>query len=98
MKIRKRHTANFKAKVAKEALREKLTASEIASNFAINPTMVSQWKKIANDNLHLLYESKDNKSQLKVTNFEESALLEEIGKLTVELGWLKKNAVKWGLM
>ncbi|MFR9592080.1 MAG: helix-turn-helix domain-containing protein, partial [Rikenellaceae bacterium] len=43
--MRKRHTAEFKAKVAIEAVKGLKTINEIAAHFEVAPTQVSAWKK-----------------------------------------------------
>lgn len=49
---RKRHSLEFKAKVALAAIREQRTVSEIGSEYGIHPTQVAQWKKEALDGLY----------------------------------------------
>ena len=44
---RKRYSAEFKAKVALEAIKREVTLSELASRFGIHPTMIAQWKRQA---------------------------------------------------
>lgn len=47
MAQRKKHTAQFKAKVAIEALKERKTANQIASEYQVHAAQISQWKKAA---------------------------------------------------
>jgi len=87
---RKRYSAEFKAKVALEALKEQKTLSELAHQFQLHPNQVVQWKK------QLLTESKNvflNKSKKSQQQQEilESQLYQQIGQLKVELDWLKKK-------
>ncbi|MBV7536336.1 transposase [Duganella sp. sic0402] len=58
VKRRKVHSAEFKAKVALEALRGQLTVSEIAQLHSVHPVMVSQWKKEVLTHAYVLFESK----------------------------------------
>lgn len=51
MTKRKRYSADFKAKVALEAIREELTTAELAKKYGIHPTMISGWKKTAINNM-----------------------------------------------
>lgn len=46
-KQRKQYSADFKAKVALEAIKGQITVNEIASRFSIHPNLVAQWKKQA---------------------------------------------------
>ncbi|WP_416349380.1 transposase [Pararhodobacter sp.] len=48
---RKRYSADFKANVALEAIREELTTAELAKKYDIHPTMVSGWKRTAIENM-----------------------------------------------
>lgn len=58
VKRRKVHSAEFKAKVALEAVRGHLTVNEIAELHSIHPVMVSQWKKEVLTQAHVLFEAK----------------------------------------
>jgi transposase len=51
MTKRKRYSAEFKAKVALEAIREELTTAELAKKHGVHPTMISGWKKMAISNM-----------------------------------------------
>ena len=51
MTKRKRYSAEFKAKVALEAIREELTTAELAKKYDIHPTMISGWKRTAIENM-----------------------------------------------
>lgn len=58
VKRRKVHSAEFKAKVALEAVRGHLTVSQIAQQHSIHPVMVSQWKKEVLTHAYVLFEGK----------------------------------------
>ena len=86
-KKRTKHSAATKARVAIEALRERKTMAQIASHYQVAPTQVGNWKKEAIKRLPELFET--NK---KAQNDElVDALYEQVGRLQVELAWLKKN-------
>jgi transposase len=51
MPKRERYSAEFKAKVALEAIREELTTAELAKRHDVHPTMISGWKKTAISNM-----------------------------------------------
>lgn len=93
MAQRKRHTPEFKAKVALEAIREQKTSGQIASEFEVHPTQVSQWKKDA-----IEYLSGAFTDRRSVKNPDEEALKEklysQIGQLKVEVDWLKKKSAQ----
>ena len=95
-KRRKAHTAEFKAKVALAALKEVKTASELASQFKLHPTQIHQWKRLAQDGLPELFEKGASKRQSDQCQARENELYQEIGKLKMELEWLKKKAARGG--
>ena len=94
MAQRKRHSPEFKAKIALEALREQKTAGQIASEHEVHPTQVSQWKKDALDYLSGAFA--DGRSVKKPDNGEalQEKLYSQIGQLKVELDWLKKKSAQ----
>jgi len=88
--VRRKHSAEFKSKVAVEALRELRTMNELSSTFGIHANQISQWKKQLQDKAPSLFggyntngDGHDEKTIAK--------LYEEIGRLKVELDWLKKR-------
>lgn len=91
-KRRKLHTAEFKAKVALAALRELKTASELASQFKLHPTQIHQWKRVVQEGLPELFEKGVSKRQSSESQDRENELYQEIGKLKMELEWLKKKS------
>jgi transposase-like protein len=88
---RKRYDAAFKARVAIEAIKGQRTVNEIASAYQIHPHQVTQWKKQA---LHQLSEVFSNgKARAEMEDEElKNRLYEEIGRLKMELEWLKKKS------
>lgn len=90
---RRKHTSDFKAKVAIEAIREKKTAIELSQEFGIHPTQIKNWKQQALDSIPLVFGNgepiikPDQTAELKV----QSDLYEQIGRLKMELEWLKKK-------
>jgi transposase-like protein len=88
---RKRHTAEFKAKVALEALKGLKTMTELASNFQVHPTQISQWKRQAADGLPGVFQGSSARPESSVEAIT-APLYEQIGRLQMELGWLKKKA------
>ncbi len=88
---RRRFTAERKAKIAVEALREQKTVAEIASTYECHPNQVAKWKKDALEGLPQVFSGKpSDRSEEKQT----ASLYEQIGRLKVELEWLKK---KWAV-
>ena len=85
-----KRSAEFKKKVALEAVKERKTINEIAAMFKIHPRLVSRWKKELIDQAIEIFKINKKKS-LKEKETQESKLHEKIGQLTVELDWLKKK-------
>ncbi len=90
MNKRKRYSAEFKAKVAVDALKEQKTLSELANQYQIHSVQISNWKKQLLDGSALIFKNSTNNNQKKQQNLE-AHLYQEIGRLKIELDWLKKN-------
>jgi putative transposase len=88
---RKTYAAPFKAQVALAALKGDKTANEVASDFDVHPTLVSQWKKQLTDHAPAVFDSKVQAAPQDLAALQ-APLFEEIGRLKVELDWLKKKA------
>ena len=88
---RKRYSADFKAKVALEALRGELTAAQLASKHGIHQTMVGEWKKQAMEGLAAVFS--DRSAALETARSSEAEvekLHAKIGQLLVERDFLAK--------
>jgi putative transposase len=87
---RKRHGADFKARVALEAIKEQRTVNEIAALYEVHPVQVSQWKKQAREGLVELFSTGRVRDEKDDEDLRDR-LYQEIGQLKVELDWLKKK-------
>ena len=90
-KKRKRHSSQFKFKVALEAVKGQKTLNEIASDNNIHPNQVSTWKKKLLEEGPTVF-GQDAVRQLQQQEAREAELYEQIGRLKMELEWLKKKA------
>ena len=88
---RRRFDAGFKAKVALEAVSGLRPVSEIAKQFRVHPNQVTLWKKQLLSGAEQVFESAGAKAA-QSDEPEASELYEQIGRLKVELEWLKKKA------
>ena len=85
---RKRYSADFKAKVALEAIKGELTISQLGAKYGLHQTMINSWKKQAIDNLPTAFEQKANIA--KTPDAEVEKLHAKIGQLVVERDFLAK--------
>jgi transposase len=90
-KKRKVFSGEFKAKVALEAIRGVKTANEIAQEFGVHPTQVGQWKKDLLAQAGSLFEARRGPQPVDESARPER-LYSEIGRLKMELDWLKKKS------
>ena len=87
---RKQHSSKFKARVAAEAIRGERTLSQLGSQFKVHPIQIAKWRKSALEQLPELFVD-GRKSKSGNGEAGSAALYEEIGRLKVELDWLKKK-------
>lgn len=90
MSVKKKYTAEEKAKVAIEALKGNITLSEISSKFQVHATQINNWKTIARESI--IKGFKDNSKQSLQDQELVDELYRQIGQLKVEHEWLKKKS------
>src|ERR1035437_2385426 len=87
---RKQHSPQFKARVVIEAIRGQRTLSQLGSQFKVHPIQIAKWRKAALEQMpDLFVDGRTRKS--RDGEADSNALYEEIGRLKVELDWLKKK-------
>ena len=86
---RKRYSAEFKAKVALEALKVKSTVQELASRYGVHPNMIAQWKRQAVEGMAESFRGKSGRSDA-LSEEQVKELHAKIGQLTVERDFLAK--------
>lgn len=89
-KKRKIFTGEFKAKVALEAIRGVKPVNEIGQEFGVHPTQVGLWKKELQDQAGSLFDTKRGPKPAD-PSASPDRLYSEIGRLKMELDWLKKS-------
>jgi transposase-like protein len=89
-KTRKCHSPEFKAKVGLEARRGVKTINEIGQEYGVHPVQVGQWKKEIQEQASTLFEGKRGPKPV-AAHREPELLYSEIGKLKMELDWLKRS-------
>ena len=90
-KRRKIFSGEFKAKVALEAIQGLKTVHEIAQDVGVHPTQVGLWKKELQEQAASLFEVKRGAKPVDPSATPER-LYSEIGRLKMELDWLKKKS------
>jgi putative transposase len=91
---RNQHSAAFKAKVALAALKDVRTVGELAGQFGVHPSQIHQWKRRLLDQAESVFAGPGEKR--REVEVEATELYEQIGRLKMELEWLKKKAAQFG--
>jgi len=94
-RIRKTHTAAFKAQVALAALKGDRTVNALAGQFSVHATLVHAWKKQLVTGAVSIFAG-SAKSAASDAEAVQAELYEQIGRLKMELEWLKKKAARFG--
>ena len=92
---RKRHSASFKAKVALEAAKQSRTIAELAKAYQVHPVQISQWKKQLLDGVESLFRD-GRRRERDEGQAVQAELYERIGRLNMEVEWLKKSVARFG--
>ena len=92
---RKRHSASFKAKVALEAAKQTRTVAELAKAYQVHPVQISQWKKQLLDGVETLFRD-GRRHEPEGDRVTQAELYERIGRLNMEVEWLKKSVARFG--
>jgi transposase-like protein len=88
MKSKRKFTSAFKAKVAIEAIKEQSSLSELSSRYELEVSQISKWKKEFLEKSSMVFELETPK---KTTEKEAKKLYEQIGRLNMQVEYLKKK-------
>ena len=92
---RKRYSAAFKAQVALAALKGDKTVNEVAGRYEVHPTLIHEWKRQLLAGAEGIF-TNGVSSDTKEVEARQTELYEQIGRLKMELEWVKKKAALFG--
>jgi putative transposase len=89
--LRRNHDSGFKAKVAVESIKGEKTMAQLSSQYGVHVNQIRQWRKQLLQELPRIFTDRREKAEREREELE-SELYKQIGKLKVELEWLKKKS------
>ena len=93
-KTRRRFSSEFKFRVALEAAKGQQTVSELASKHSLHPNQISQWKRQLLESGADVFNQNGGKEQ-RDQQAVQTELYEQIGRLKMELEWVKKKSAQF---
>ena len=90
---RKRRSAQFKFQVALEAAKETKTLNQLASEYEVHPSQISEWKRQLLEEGIRVFSASTTRQQREQDTLQ-ATLYEQIGRLQMELAWLKKKVTR----
>jgi len=93
---RKQHTAAVKAQVALAAVKGDKTVNELASHYGVHPTLIHAWKKQLLAGAEAVFANGAKAQAATDAEAQKAELFEQIGRLKMELEWLKKKVAPFG--
>ncbi len=96
-KQRRKHSPEFKARVALEAIKGVKTVSQIAQDYEIHPVMVSNWKKEMLTHLPDVFDKNKRPKTDKDVEKEKEQLQRKVGELTMDVEFLEKKCKQLGI-
>lgn len=93
---RRQFGADFKARVALEAIKNQKTLAQLSQEFEVNPITISKWKAEFLERMPVIF-SASHQSSTQANPVDVEKLYAQIGQLKVENDFLKKSARKLGL-
>jgi transposase-like protein len=93
--VRRRHSSEFKARVALEAIKGQKTLNELATEFGVHPVQIAHWKRQLVVASPATFEGGGSRKERAQEALIEQ-LYQQIGQLKVEVDWLrKKGSSRW---
>ncbi len=93
---RKQFNNEFKAKVALEALKGEKTIAQLSSEYGVHASQINTWKQQAREKLPDLFGRPGGMDDQR-REAEQDRLYQQIGRLQVEVDWLRKKSKALGL-
>ncbi len=93
---RKQFSNEFKAKVALEALKGEKTIAQLSSEYGVHASQINTWKQQAREKLPDLFGRSSGLDEQR-REAEQDRLYQQIGRLQVEVDWLRKKSKALGL-
>lgn len=90
-KTRKQYSPEFKVKAVLEILKGEKTAAQLSGELGVHPLVLSDWKKHFLAEASQVFERPGKASNLNQEAKEKTELFEQIGRLKMEVEWLKKS-------
>ena len=90
--VRRRHSSEFKARVALEAVKGQKTLNELATEFGVHPVQIAQWKRQLLEASPAAFEAGGSRKDRAQEQLIEQ-LYQQIGQLKVEVDWLRKKGI-----
>lgn len=93
--MKKTYSADLKAQVVLEILKEEKSISQISSEYGVHPNILGKWKKQAIKDFPRLFADGEKKTQAMKEEYEKrlQGLYEEIGRLTTQINWFKRKGI-----
>ena len=93
---RKQFSNEFKAKVALEALKGEKTIAQLSSEYGVHASQINTWKQQVREKLPELFGRSSGLDEQR-REAEQDRLYQQIGRLQVEVDWLRKKSKALGL-
>ena len=93
---RKHHTPAFKAQVALAAVKADRTVNELAAQHGVHPTLIHTWKKQLLSGADVVFANGARGEAVADAEAQKAELFEQIGRLKMELEWMKKKVAPLG--